>query len=181
MPEMRVLTVRQPWAWAIIHGGKDVENRLRNVAGAYRGPVAIHASQAWDSDLYRAMLRSPEGALRSSLRDHLGERWGDPDAFAWLEFETMDPQRGNILGVVDLIGVHHGPEYGGGCHKLRSPLPITPTYDLCSTWGEVGTYHLVLANPRPLAERIPHRGALGLRRLDDAVALAVLEQVGVAP
>lgn len=23
----RVLTVRQPWAWAIIHGGKDVENR----------------------------------------------------------------------------------------------------------------------------------------------------------
>ena len=23
----RVLTVQQPWAWAIIHGGKDVENR----------------------------------------------------------------------------------------------------------------------------------------------------------
>ena len=30
---MRVLTVRQPWAWAIIHGGKDVENRVRNLAG----------------------------------------------------------------------------------------------------------------------------------------------------
>jgi hypothetical protein len=25
--EVRVLTVRQPWAWAIIHGGKDAENR----------------------------------------------------------------------------------------------------------------------------------------------------------
>jgi hypothetical protein len=25
--EARVLTIRQPWAWAIIYGGKDVENR----------------------------------------------------------------------------------------------------------------------------------------------------------
>ena len=45
---MRVLTVRQPWAWAIVHGGKDIENRTRNVAGAYRGPVAIHAGLAFD-------------------------------------------------------------------------------------------------------------------------------------
>jgi hypothetical protein len=27
---LRALTVQQPWAWAIIHGGKDVENRGRN-------------------------------------------------------------------------------------------------------------------------------------------------------
>ncbi|WP_409188395.1 hypothetical protein [Bradyrhizobium sp. RDM4] len=26
LPEF-ALSVRQPWAWAIIHGGKDVENR----------------------------------------------------------------------------------------------------------------------------------------------------------
>lgn len=42
---MRVLTVRQPWAWAVIHGGEDVENRTRNIAGAYRGPVAIHTGK----------------------------------------------------------------------------------------------------------------------------------------
>lgn len=24
---MKVLTIKQPWAWAIIHGGKDLENR----------------------------------------------------------------------------------------------------------------------------------------------------------
>lgn len=45
---MRILTVRQPWAWAIVHGGKDVENRTRNIAGAYRGPVAIHAGMRFD-------------------------------------------------------------------------------------------------------------------------------------
>lgn len=43
---MRAITVRQPWAWAIIHGGKGVENRTRNLAGDYRGTVAIHAGLA---------------------------------------------------------------------------------------------------------------------------------------
>lgn len=37
---MRALTVQQPWAWAIVHGGKDVENRTQ--AWSYRGPLAIH-------------------------------------------------------------------------------------------------------------------------------------------
>lgn len=26
---MKALTVQQPWAWAIIHGGKTVENRTQ--------------------------------------------------------------------------------------------------------------------------------------------------------
>ncbi|NOU05349.1 MAG: hypothetical protein HOO99_04120 [Hyphomicrobiaceae bacterium] len=42
------LSVRQPWAWAIIHAGKNVENRdwvRTNPGMTYRGPVAIHASQ----------------------------------------------------------------------------------------------------------------------------------------
>ena len=28
---MKALTVQQPWAWAIVHGGKDVENRTANI------------------------------------------------------------------------------------------------------------------------------------------------------
>lgn len=38
---MKALTVQQPWAWAIVHGGKDIENRTQ--AWSYRGPLAIHA------------------------------------------------------------------------------------------------------------------------------------------
>ena len=36
------LTVRQPWAWALVHGHKDVENRrwMTN----YRGRLWIHAA-----------------------------------------------------------------------------------------------------------------------------------------
>ena len=43
---MKVLSVRQPWAWAIIHGGKDVENR--NWDTKFRGRLAIHAGKQFD-------------------------------------------------------------------------------------------------------------------------------------
>jgi hypothetical protein len=45
-PEVRMLTVRQPWAWALIHAGKDVENRSRYFS--YRGTLLIHAGQSVD-------------------------------------------------------------------------------------------------------------------------------------
>ena len=41
------LSVRQPWAWAILHAGKDVENRSAHsvrAGGMAPGPIAIHAA-----------------------------------------------------------------------------------------------------------------------------------------
>ena len=43
------LSVRQPWAWAIIHAGKNIENRTKGFFGmkphsSYCRPIAIHAS-----------------------------------------------------------------------------------------------------------------------------------------
>src|SRR5262245_22156707 len=43
---LKALSVRQPWAHAIIYGGKDVENRSWTTA--VRGTIAIHASQTLD-------------------------------------------------------------------------------------------------------------------------------------
>lgn len=40
--ELRCLAIRQPWAWAIVAGAKDVENRSWKTD--YRGPVVIQAS-----------------------------------------------------------------------------------------------------------------------------------------
>lgn len=45
---MRALSIRQPWAWAILHAGKDIENRVwqpRNSALRFRGRVLLHASK----------------------------------------------------------------------------------------------------------------------------------------
>jgi hypothetical protein len=141
---MRILTVRQPWAEAIIFGGKDVENRVRNIAGDYRGQVAIHT-----------------GTYRPSVEEW--ERFADahPEAFQRMAREVPwnQPEHGVIIGIVDLIDVHR-PRWDYSCSD--------DVDGECSPWAELDgwPYHLVLANPRPLAEPIPYRGALGLRRLD---------------
>ena len=38
---MKALSIRQPWAWAILHGAKRVENRTWRTN--YRGQILIHA------------------------------------------------------------------------------------------------------------------------------------------
>ena len=46
---MKVLSIKQPWAWLICVGCKTIENRTW--ARKYRGPVLIHASKtpaSWD-------------------------------------------------------------------------------------------------------------------------------------
>lgn len=40
------LSLRQPWAWAVLHAGKSVENRMW--ATKYRGRIRIHAARRWD-------------------------------------------------------------------------------------------------------------------------------------
>jgi ASCH domain len=41
---MKALSVCQPWAWAIVHGIKTIENRSRQTR--HRGPLVIHASKS---------------------------------------------------------------------------------------------------------------------------------------
>lgn len=138
---MRAITVRQPWAWAIVHGGKDVENRTRNIAGAYRGPVAIHA----------AVLDATGPAAAE-----VAEAW----RHWWAAADSPGGQRGHIIGVVDLVHVH--PD----CTELVEGFGHTPT---CSAWAMTDQWHLCFDNPRPLAEPIPYRGALGLWTLPDGL------------
>lgn len=141
---MRALTVQQPWAGAIIHAGKTIENRSQQ--WTYRGPIAIHAGQLWsdrgeNSTVLREAFQARQ-ALAAGWNGGKLPRWWFP--------------MGAFIGVVDLVDVHRAC----GC---------------CAPWGEPGiayvepgqkpprqTVHLVLANPRPLPEPIPCRGALGL-------------------
>jgi hypothetical protein len=107
---VKAISIRQPWAWLIVHGHKDVENR--KWATAYRGPILIHAGRTPDPDLER-------------LRDRwLREGIPVPDAAA-LEY-------GGVVGqatVVDCVTAHPsrwfwGP-YGFVLTEAR-PLPFFP-------------------------------------------------------
>lgn len=64
---MKVLTVRQPWAWAMLFAGKDIENR--SWCPKYRGPLLIHAGAALDRGalLPRLSLREPEEHVMSAI------------------------------------------------------------------------------------------------------------------
>lgn len=149
---MRVLTVRQPWAGAIIHREKDVENRFRNIAGTYRGPVAIHVALRHDYDAVAA-----HNAICGSLDQHSVYGYGA------------------IIGVVDLCGVHESGR--DGCGTRQGTARLGELIPLCSEWAEPWAHHLVIANPRALAEPIPFKGALGLRTLPDDVEAAITDQL----
>ena len=44
LKKLKAISIRQPWAWLIVNGYKDVENRVW--AAKLRGPVLIHAGQS---------------------------------------------------------------------------------------------------------------------------------------
>lgn len=110
MISMMALSIRPAWAWAIIHGGKDVENRSTRTS--FRGRFLVHASLALKlSDFERATQ-----ALRAA-----GERSILPreDEFAV----------GGFIGSVELADVAEqcdSPWFASGCIAwiLRNPRPM---------------------------------------------------------
>ena len=68
------LSVRQPWAWAIVYGGKDVENRSTfavTKAGFDPRPICIHAAKGMTRGIhgiYRRYLSATGGT--GSQRDY---------------------------------------------------------------------------------------------------------------
>lgn len=166
---MRAITVRQPWAWALVHGGKDVENRVRNIAGAYRGPVAIHAGLAWseagadDWNVKRA-TRSVELGYRADD----GETW----AVDMVEPDEARFVTGAIIGVVNLWAVHQAQPH---CCPNRGAQPFG------SPWAMADHWHLCVNDAKPLSTPIPAKGRLGLWRVADDLAEQIAAATTAAP
>ena len=83
------LSVRQPWAWAILYAGKDIENRSwrhPNPGLQFRGQVCLHAA--------KGLTRAEYDDARQAIA-HIG---GSCPAAA-------DLQRGGIIGLVDIVDV----------------------------------------------------------------------------
>jgi hypothetical protein len=55
---MRALSLTQPWAWLVVHGGKDIENRRWNTK--HRGAFLIHAAKGMKAADYDAARRYAE-------------------------------------------------------------------------------------------------------------------------
>lgn len=96
---MRALSIQQPWAYAILHLGKDIENRQWSTG--VRGRVYIHAGKAVDHDGVAELRRQgfvvpdrlPTGGLVGSVEILNCVRESDSPWFVGLYgFVLRDPR-----------------------------------------------------------------------------------------
>lgn len=64
------LSIRQPWAWLIIHGGKDIENR--SWATRFRGEFLIHAAKTFGREERETCDDFREEGVNLPSRLHVG-------------------------------------------------------------------------------------------------------------
>lgn len=148
---LRALTVRQPYAGAIIWHGKDRENRPRPMR--YRGLLLIHAG-----------LHVPP------WHDFLGVR---DMASRPPEWDDDRRARGVLLGTVQVSGCHHARDCYDGSQQERRRRH-------CSPWAVSGQWHIELSEPRPLAKAVPCKGSLATPwRLPEDVEKAVRAQLEI--
>lgn len=130
---MKALTICQPWAWAIAHAGKRVENRTWPTR--YRGPLAIHA-----------------GKSREYLDAEDPQAWPDAYNVAW------PPERefvfGAVVAVADLVACVELAKVAALDPKQAAWLAEHPFTEGPVCW--------ILKNVRALLEPVPCRGGQGL-------------------
>lgn len=112
---MRVLSVRQPWAWLIVNGYKNIENR--EWPTRVRGRVLIHASKTMTRCEYEDCKEFMENALVWDAIDL-------PD--------LSDLQRGGIVGettILDCVTWYDSSWFQGRYGFVlgeSQPLPFVP-------------------------------------------------------
>lgn len=120
---MPAISIRQPWSWAILNLGKNVENRTWPTN--HRGPILIHAGKAFAPDEVRADVAACKSAATKS---------GHPFP-EHLTIKELLAQTGGIVGMVDVVDCIQNssspwanPNYGTWHWVLEHPrvLPFYP-------------------------------------------------------
>lgn len=107
---MKVLSIKQPWAWLIVNGHKDIENRTWRTE--YRGQVLIHAGKGID------------WAACAQATKIIGPNMPAP--------EILEAQAGGIVGlanIVDCVTDWNSPWFTGPIGlvlRYARPLKFTP-------------------------------------------------------
>ena len=126
LPDLPVLTIRQPWAWLILHAGKNIENRPWSTR--YRGEFLIHVAKGCTREEYASAAMFARAVRRSQNAPPL---WMPP-------LKQLD--RMGIVGIACLVGCVDssvspwfvGP-YGFQLANVR-PLPFTPCPGKLGFW-----------------------------------------------
>lgn len=149
LPEL-ALSVRQPWAWAIIYAGKDIENRTwrqPNPGLKFRGTVCIHASTGMTREEFDSAVDDIECAAR------------DLDRIP----HAREMVRGGIIGVVDVVDVVRSSRSEWWCGPVGLVLVNPRAIDPIPCKGQLGFFKWqrsgLLAEPAkwmlPPAPKVP--------------------------
>jgi len=168
------LSVLQPWAWAIIHAGKTIENRDWRHGCAHRGPLYIHASKwpATDSMKSEAMAELHDTAKDAIVVAHKN----GVDLGPKVTLRNFMDARGCILGSVRVIAEVHERDGRGAVYERRGVFTRWLTVEE-ERWC-TGGFGLLLADAKP-TPLVKHKGALSLWRVTEE-ALAALDAEGGA-
>lgn len=111
---MKALSIRQPWAWFIVHGGKRVENRSWKTD--YRGPVLIHASSWWQAGEVYSDIISVRNIVPPGLQ---------------LTLKDLQSQLGGIVGkarIVDCVTASDSAWFSGPFGFVLEDVEPVPFY-----------------------------------------------------
>lgn len=148
--KLRALSLRQPWAFLVVHRSKSIENRRWQTP--FRGDFLIHAAKGCTRQEHADALAFAEGAAP-------GCTTGMP---AWKETE-----RGGIVGIARLVAV-----IAPRLEMIRGTLDHYPP-GVNWRWHMIQTqFGFVLENVRPVPF-IPCRGMLGFFDVPDEVMAQV--------
>lgn len=116
---MPALSIRQPWAWLILHAGKDIENR--DWSTRFRGRILIHASKS---------MTNYEYDVAADTAIMVGRSRPYPPGLRLPPRKDLD--RGGIVGAVDIVDcvrTSDSPWFIGECGFVlanAAPCPFVP-------------------------------------------------------
>lgn len=141
---MRALSIRQPWAFAVVVGAKTVENRTWS--SRHVGRLAIHASKREELGAVRQVLRAIRGQFRLRLGiEGLCQLYKERKAL------------GCVVGQVEMVGCTNGAD------ALATDAEM-------DRWFE-GPAGFVFRNARIAMDPVPCRGRLGMWELPPGVTV----------
>lgn len=118
----KVISIKQPWAWLIVNGYKDIENRTWNTN--YRGTLYIHAGKSIDKIGYERISKNFKDIVLPA-------------------YESLE--LGGIIGICELIDVippnnHSKSRWYEGNYGfiIKNAKPIT----FIPSKGKLGLYNL---------------------------------------
>lgn len=137
---MKALSIRAPWWWWILYGGKDIENRSKPTK--HRGPILLQASQWWNRKDVSDDMHAAVAMFRASGKLVMPA--------VGMGFDQVQGLGGHIIGMADIMDC----------------IPPRSTYDHenygVDSWHIPGQWGWKLANIVPLKNPYAAKGALGL-------------------